>query len=215
MEEVTVTDAPDLARRTAARQGGRRPSTTHAELSHIALALFVEHGFDAITLDDIAAAAGIGRRTLFRYVASKNDLPWGDFDELLVRLREQLTHMPDDRPLLDVLRVAIIEFNRVPAEEVPFHRQRMELLLNVPALAAHSTLRYAGWRHVIAEYAARRLGVAPDSLAPQAIAWAMLGVALAAYEHWLRETDADLSVLLHEGFEALRGALDVPPFSGS
>ena len=51
----------------AASRHGRPPSTTEGELSHIALGLFARKGFEATTVDDIAAAAGIGRRTFFRY----------------------------------------------------------------------------------------------------------------------------------------------------
>jgi TetR/AcrR family transcriptional regulator, regulator of mycofactocin system len=189
---------------------GRRPSTSQAELSHVALQLFAERGFDETTVDDIAAAAGIGRRTFFRYFASKNDLPWGDFDEQLEKMRKYLREMPDDVPLMDALRASVIEFNRLPPEEIPWHRQRMHLLLNVPTLLAHSTLRYQAWRQVVAEYAARRLGVPEDSLAPNAIAWALLGIALSAYEQWLQHEDADLTELLdaslrilNSGFTAL------------
>jgi hypothetical protein len=43
---------------------------------------------EAITIDDIAAAAGIGRRTLFRYYPSKNDILWGAVRPEFVRLRD-------------------------------------------------------------------------------------------------------------------------------
>ncbi|MGH1553997.1 TetR family transcriptional regulator [Streptomyces sp. L7] len=59
-------------------------------LERLGFDLFARHGFDRTTVDDIAAAAGIGRRTFFRYFASKNDLVWGDFEGQLVRLRELL-----------------------------------------------------------------------------------------------------------------------------
>ena len=42
---------------------GRAPATTHGELSHIALTLFLDRGFDETTIDDIVRTAGIGRRT--------------------------------------------------------------------------------------------------------------------------------------------------------
>ena len=182
---------------------GRRPSTTKADLSHVALHLFEERGFEETTVDDIAAAAGIGRRTFFRYFASKNDLPWGDFETELQRMRRFLDDVPDDVPLLDALRAAVVEFNRVPAEELPWHRQRMRLLLNVPALLAYSTLRYRAWREVIAEYAGRRLGVPPDSLEPQALAWMLLGIALAAYEQWLKDENSHLEELLEASLRTL------------
>ena len=59
---------------------GRPAVTTRAELEQISLAIFSEQGFDVTSVDEIAAAAGIGRRTFFRYFKSKNDAVWGDFD---------------------------------------------------------------------------------------------------------------------------------------
>src|SRR5215213_2120704 len=62
---------------------GRPPATTHAAIERTAFALFERQGFEATTLDDIAAALGVGRRTLFRYYPSKNDILWGRFDASL------------------------------------------------------------------------------------------------------------------------------------
>jgi len=185
---------------------GRAPATTHGELSHVALTLFLERGFDETTVDDIVQTAGIGRRTFFRYFRSKNDLPWGDFDRLLDQMRRYLDDLPHDLPLRDALRLAVVEFNRFPDDEIPFHRERMWLLLNVPSLVAHSTLRYAGWRQVIAEFVAARTGAGADDLQPQAISWACLGLCLAAYEQWLAHEDADLLALIDEAFVRLGAA---------
>merc|ERR1711969_548189 len=100
-------------------------------------------------------------------------------------MRGHLAALPADLPLRDALRLAVIEFNRFPADEIPVHRERMWLLLNVPTLLAHSTLRYMEWRQVIAEFVAERLRQPADALEPQAIAWACLGLSLASYEQWL------------------------------
>jgi mycofactocin system transcriptional regulator len=214
---MSIGDEADSLRPDAHRPGsprpdaprlGRQPSTTQAELSHIALQLFIENGFDATTIDEIAARAGIGRRTFFRYFPSKNDLPWGDFDGLLDRMRAFLHALPAEMPLVEALRAAVIEFNRFPREEVPYHRQRMDLLLNVPTLVAHSTLRYASWRQVVAEFAAERLELPADSLQPQAIAWTYLAISLSAYEQWLKHDDADLLALLDAAFRMLDTTFD-------
>ena len=190
------------------RRLGRAPSTTHAEISHTALALFMDRGFDHTTVDDIAREAGIGRRTFFRYFPSKNDLPWGQFDELLDRMRAHLANTPDDLPLMEQLRQAIIEFNRVPESEWEYHRRRMELLLHVPTLLAHSTLRYAAWRQVVAEHVAHRLELPESDLIPQTIAWTCLGVCLAAYEQWLANADSTLLELLDEAFRLIDERID-------
>jgi len=190
--------------RTAGPRIGRQPVTTAAALSHVALHLFIERGFEQTTVDDIARAAGIGRRTLFRYFPSKMDLPWGDFDAELTRMRAFLDAVEPDVALVDALVVAVVEFNRFPPEEVRFHRERMNLLLNVPALMAHSSLRYAAWRRVVSDFAASRLGVDAGAIEPTAIGWVFLGVSLAAYEQWLKVDDSDLVELLESAFQLVR-----------
>jgi mycofactocin system transcriptional regulator len=184
-------------------RAGRRRVTSRGELEHVAFELFGRNGFERTTVDDIAAAAGIGRRTFFRYFRSKNDVPWGDFDAMLRRMRERLDGCPPQRPLMEVVREALLDFNRVPAAEQPWHRRRMELILRTPALQANSTLRYADWRAVLAGFVGERLGRPADSLVPQTIAHATLGVAVAAYEQWLRHDGAELTALLDEAMREL------------
>lgn len=82
----------------APRRAGRRPVTSRSAIEHIALDLFSDRGFDSTTVDGIATAAGIGRRTVFRYYASKNDIPWGAFDEQLQRMRATFAALPPDVP---------------------------------------------------------------------------------------------------------------------
>jgi mycofactocin system transcriptional regulator len=185
---------------------GRRRATSRAELEQTAFTLFTARGFDATTVDEIAAAAGIGRRTFFRYFPSKNDIPWGAFEDELERMRVRLKASPPEIPLMDAIRVALIDFNRVAPAQVPLHRRRMELILRVPTLLAHSTLRFTAWREVVAEFVAERTGRRPDDLAPQAIAHAVLGVAIAAYEHWLDDPGSDLGTLLDDAMRQLAGA---------
>ena len=180
---------------------GRPQVTSRAELERIALDLFIRHGFAETTLDDIAAAAGIARRTFFGYYSSKNDVVWGDFAGLLAGMEEWLAQPAAvEAPLLDALTEAVVWFNDLPAEAVPAHRQRMALILHVPALQAHSTLRYADWRGVVARFAARRLDQPQDAALPQLIGHLALGSAVAAYEQWLAEPGSDLPALLTGAF---------------
>ncbi len=181
---------------------GRTPATSQREISRTAIKLFLEHGFEETFVDDIAQAAGISRRTFFRYFPSKNDLPWGEFDELIDALRQRLAGADPKLSIEAAVRQAIIEVNNYPEDERVYHRHRMGLLLTVPSLAAHSTLRYAAWRQVVAEFVADRRGERIDSLAPQAIAWACLGLCISAYEQWLADETSDLGDLLCSAFAA-------------
>ncbi|MCF8605340.1 mycofactocin system transcriptional regulator [Gordonia sp. HY442] len=183
--------------------GGRPAATTRGQLSDIAIELFSERGFDETSVDDIAAAAGIARRTLFRYYPSKNSLAWGEFDDHLDGLRALLAETPDDVSLGESLRRALVDFNEVPDEMTEQHRRRMSLLLTVPALQAHSMLMYADWRQVIADHCAARLGVAASDHTPQTVAWMTLGAALAAYDTWLASPGSDLAELMLTGSRTL------------
>ena len=128
---------------------GRRPSTTQDHITSVALELFASHGFDEVSVDDVARAAGIARRTLFRYYPSKNAIPWGDFDAHLNLMRELLAEGDQRGDIAVALRTALLAFNRFDDEER--HRQRMRLILGTDALQAHSMTMYAGWRTVVAE----------------------------------------------------------------
>ena len=182
---------------------GRPPSTSHATLEEVGIRLFVERGFDETSVEDIAAAAGIGRRTFFRYFPSKADLVWGDFDAELDRMRACLARLDPHLPMMEAVRQAVIDFNALQPEQEAQHRRRLTLILGVPTLIAHSTLQFAHWRAVIAEFAAQRLGQDAGDLLPRTIGHCALGAAVAAYEEWLRDTGADLGALLDEAFGQL------------
>ncbi|MDR6173930.1 mycofactocin system transcriptional regulator [Nocardioides zeae] len=186
---------------------GRPRSTTHESIESVALDLFHRDGFEQTTVDDIATAAGISRRTLFRYFASKNDIPWGRFSEGLAELARRLDEAPHDEPVWQALHDAILDFNAVPAGGEEQHRRRMRLLLGTPALQAHSALMYAEWRGVIARFVAERRGIAADDVRAVVVGHAALGVSLAAYETWLAHDDADLGEQLDAALGALRDHL--------
>lgn len=204
MSAVTENDGTGSTGGGGARRAGRRPVTSRSEIEHIALEMFSDQGFEHTTVDDVAHAAGIGRRTFFRYFASKNDIAWGAFEEQLVRMRAVLAAQPSDLPTLEGVRRAVLEFNHVEPDEQPWHRRRLRLILQTPALQAHSTLRYASWREVVADYVAERRGEDASELVPQSVGHACLGVCIAAYERWLADDGSELADLLDEVLRALQ-----------
>ena len=187
---------------------GRRRSTTWDHISNVAIDLFAARGFDEVSVDDVAEAAGIARRTLFRYYPSKNALPWGDFDAHLAHMRDLLSDLDPDVPVGDALRTALLAFNSFDEQETARHRQRMRVILQTAALQAYSMTMYAGWRAVVAAFVARRLDAEAADLVPQTVAWTMLGVALSAYEHWLADESVSLEQALGDSFDTVRPGLD-------
>lgn len=197
-----------VSRRKPSGRVGRRPSTTRGQISDLAIELFTENGFDSTSVDDIAEAAGIARRTFFRYFPSKNAVPWGDFDEQLAALRTLMAELPTNISLAEGIRSALLQFNTFPEDEKPVHRQRMELILRNSALQGYSTLMYEGWREVIAEYVAARTDSSPTDHFPRTVGWMVLGVAMSAYEQWLTDETLELAQLLSDGTRSLYLGLD-------
>jgi mycofactocin system transcriptional regulator len=187
---------------------GRRRSTTPHHITDVALQLFAARGFENVSVDDVAQAAGIARRTLFRYYPSKNAIPWGDFDAHLQHLRELLDQVDPDVPLGQALRAALLAFNTFDESETLRHRQRMRVILQTAELQAYSMTMYAGWREVIAAFVARRTSTKTTDLLPQTVAWMLLGVALSAYEHWLEDESVSLPQALGDAFDVVGSGLD-------
>jgi mycofactocin system transcriptional regulator len=195
------TAGDDLRVRSVA--AGRPPRTTHAQVSRVALELFARNGFEETTVEDIAARLGVGRRTLFRYFPSKNDMVWGDFHWVLDRLRADLAVADPDEPLMEALTRAVVASNTYADEQLPELRIRMSLITSVPALQAHSMLRYEAWRGVVADFAGRRLDVAPTHLLPQTLGFAALGASMSAFVAWVADPDSDLRTNLEQSYALL------------
>lgn len=190
---------------------GRRRSTTKDHIANVAIELFDTYGFSDVSVDDVALAAGIARRTLFRYYPSKNAIPWGDFDTHLREFTELFGEADLRLPMAAILRAALLDFNTFDRSEAARHRQRMRLILESPELQAYSMTLYAGWRDVVAAFVARRTGAQAGDLIPQTVGWTMLGVALAAHEHWLARGEAadsqSLRSDLGDAFDAISAGL--------
>jgi TetR/AcrR family transcriptional regulator, regulator of mycofactocin system len=187
---------------------GRPPSTSRGELERVALRLFLEEGFEQTTVDHIATELGVARRTVFRYFPSKNDIVWGDFDAVLSRLRTELDARDPDRPMMQTLREAVVASNAYPPALLPELRTRITLIMRVPALQAHSMLRYAAWRRVVAEFAAAVTGGRPDDLGPRALGYAALAASTAAFGYWADYPASDLPRLLDESYRMLEAGFE-------
>lgn len=186
---------------------GRPPVTSRAELEQISLAMFADRGFDVTSVDEIAAAAGIGRRTFFRYFKSKNDVVWGDFDSQLERFDQWFRECRPELPIVAAVRAGVVHFNTFDEAATISLKVRMGIILSSPALQAYSTLRYGAWRAVIVRFAAGRLALTEQDLVPRTIGHLALGAALSAYEQWLVADGADLIALLDRSL-ALLGTPD-------
>jgi mycofactocin system transcriptional regulator len=182
---------------------GRPPHTSRRELEVIALRLFTDQGFEQTSIEQIAAAAGVNRRTLFRYFDSKSAILWNDFDAEVAAIRLAFARVDDSVPMMDAIRQVVVAVNRYSAADIPELRARLNLIVSVPALQASAGPHYEEWERAVSEFAGRRLDQPADSLYPLAIGRTTLAACRAAYDRWLARADADLTGYLDVAMAAL------------
>ncbi len=178
---------------------------TRARVERAALELFTRLGFEQVTADEVADAAGTSRRTFFRLFPTKADAVWGDFAGHVARLDDLLSASDGDQHVLASICAAYVRVNDYADDDLPVLRQRMRLILGEPALQAHSQLRYADIDRVVAEHTARRTGTHPSSLVPRLVAVTTRAAATTAFRTWLDDERHTLAAALHEAFDELAG----------
>jgi mycofactocin system transcriptional regulator len=195
---MSETDVPGTVPRR-----GRPPGTSARNLELIALRLFTANGFDETTVEQIAAEAGVSRRTFFRYYDTKAAVLWHEFDQEVDELRTAFAHVDDNIAMMEAIRQVIVSVNRYSAADVPELRMRINLIGSVPALQASAAPHYDAWERTVSEFAAARTGRPPDSLIPLAIGRATLAACRAAFDQWVVQADAHLTIYLDEALSAL------------
>lgn len=196
-------DALPLAPAGAQARRGRPPGTSARALELIALELFSAQGFEETTIDQIAAAAGVSKRTFFRYFDSKSSVLWNAFDTEVEHIRRVLAGMPADLSVMEAVRLAVLEVNHYRADDVPELRTRMSLVGSVPELGASAAVHYDAWEQAVIDFVAERTGRPTRSLYPVTVGRATLAACRAAYEQWVDQADADLTVYLDAALRAL------------
>ena len=189
----------------------RRKQLTAAELEAAALRLFGERGFDAVTVDDIAAEADVSRRTFFRYFASKEDVLLADHQVQLARLRGAMEARPSDEPILTALRNALLSITSDFEERRERVILRGRIMRETPSLQARSLVHQKAWEDAMQEMVADRLGVDPIAdLRPGVVAATALAAMRVAFTNWLNAgATGDLIRLTAEALDLLDGGLQL------
>jgi AcrR family transcriptional regulator len=167
-----VTDV-DLKHHDSLRE--RKKARTRAAIREHALRLFREQGYQATTVEQIAAAAEVSPSTFFRYFPTKEDVVLrDDFDERMV---EAFKRQPPSMTPLAALRAAIRDGVAAitPAEWEEF-RQATALSVTVPEVRARTLDELSRTINVMADALAKRTGRSPDDLAVRTYVGAIFGV---------------------------------------
>lgn len=173
---------PDSTSPSARR--GRPVSTASDDVTLVALKLFLSRGFDEVSMDDIAVASGVSRRTLFRHFPSKNALVWGDAEVLAERIATALTEAPPSSSLIEAITDAVEHALTLGDGELEIMRRRLELIAHSEPLRAYGIHSTEPTLQVLASFIAQRTGQEPVDLMPAAAASAITSAVWAALYWW-------------------------------
>jgi AcrR family transcriptional regulator len=139
------------ALREVARDAARQ------RLSDIAIQLFAERGFEAVTIEQIADRAGISARSVHRYFAAKEDMVIGMFEANGEFVRDALLARPVEEPVLVSIHAAYAALvERGP--DRPGDKVAMRLLASTPSLRARNVEKHLVWADLLTPVVTGRIG---------------------------------------------------------
>jgi AcrR family transcriptional regulator len=158
----------------------RKKARTRSTIQEHALRLFRERGYDATTVDDIAAAAEVSPSTFFRYFPTKEDVVL--YDDLDPILFEAYAAQPADLSIVAAMRSVMKEVvGLVSPADLAKQGERAELIFSVPELRMRMLDELVRTLHVFGQLLASRAGKRADDPKMQALAGAMLGIVIATW----------------------------------
>jgi len=182
-----------------------------AEITETAMRLFAEQGFDTTTIEQIAASAGISRRSFFRYFGAKEDIVLGDVAALGQKVRIALAARPPEEGAWTALRAAFLSLRDPDATSQASTQAELavaKMYHSAPSLRARHLEKHLSWQELLAPDVERRLGVAggptPDPRARAVIAAALACLDIAVDAWRASDGTADVVQLFDEVVAAVR-----------
>jgi AcrR family transcriptional regulator len=175
-DDVVHTTSPPLGRRERKRLATRRL------LVDTALELFDQHGFDDVTVADIAAACDLDPSTFFRHIGSKDAVLFTDLDEFADRIGPALAARPTDESVLDAIVNAMLDLGRDRTLRPELEMLRTRLRDSSPALRTQDLVHREHLAEQLTAAIGARVQADPDDPTPYLAAtlW------VAAFTHYRR-----------------------------
>ena len=195
----------------------RKKRETRAALAEAALTLIAERGLDHVTVDEIAATAGVSARTFFNYFPTKEDAVVGFGEEGIARVGQAIRAAPAELSALTAIRLALLAEAVVIAENPTHLILQMQIADRSPALWPRLI---AGGENALRDIAAeigKRLGLDPaETDFPDLLAQVAGSTFRSSVLRWHRsDRTRDLAELINRDFDALQAGLPDPERSGS
>lgn len=183
----------------------RKKAGTRAAIQEHAMRLFLEHGFDATTVEMIAAAANVSQMTCFRHFPTKEALVLSDpYDPLIAAYVEA---EPASLSSFERIRNGVLKsLDQITPDDIRLVLERTRLVLRTPQLRARYWEQQTATRAVLVRALGHSQGDHDYRL--NVVASACLGTMTTAIEFWASHPDgADLKGLMEHAFEVLRAEI--------
>ncbi len=165
----------------------RKKQQTWGLIAQTARRLFQEHGFDAVTVADVAREADVSRKTVFNYFPTKEDLFYSGLEFFEAQLLEAIRERKPGESILAAFERFVTEPRGLLAADAPDAGERplaiIRLITGSSALLAREQQIYAGYAAALAALIAEETRARPDDIAPWVAANAMIGLHKALVDH--------------------------------
>jgi AcrR family transcriptional regulator len=162
----------------------RKKQRTRELIAQAALELFLERGFDAVTIADVAERADVDVKTIYNYYGSKADLFYHRLEELQESLLAAIRERQAGESVLAAFSRFLLAAQGYLGDERATARLRgvTEMIVGSPTLLAYEEQVYARFASALADLLAEETGARGDA-EPSVVAYALIGLhrSLVAY----------------------------------
>jgi AcrR family transcriptional regulator len=186
----------------------RNKARARAEIADAALQLFFDRGFEGVTVDEIVSAAGVSRRTFFRYFDTKEDALLADYPELNAQLTEALDASELD-DAMGAIRTGLHGMADWYIERSDAVLARSKVIRDTSMNVAARNLEFlTQWERGVANAVANQVGADPGALLPRTAAAMVVGAFRAALTQWVRSRcREDLHTLIDQALDLIEQGL--------
>ncbi len=192
----------------------RNKARARAEIADAALRLFFDRGFEGVTVDEIVSAAGVSRRTFFRYFETKEDALLSDYPELNARLSEALD-ATEPGNALEAIRAGLHAMADWYIERSEAVLARSKVIRDTSMNVAARNLEFlTQWEQGVAHAVANQVGADVGDLLPRTASAMIVAGFRAALTQWVRSScGEDLHALTDQALDLIEHGLQ-PVLSG-
>jgi AcrR family transcriptional regulator len=191
-DDLTAVAAPPDRR-------ARNRARTHRALVEAALELFSEEGFDAVSVERIADAAGVSPRTFFRYFPTKEDVVVADYEAEFDAWDEEVSDPHPGETILEIIRRGTKRVGADYAERAQHWDRFFSLVATEPALQQRLLASRALLLQRASASLARLLELPPDDPRPAALAGAAMAATDTAVRSWYASGQAQPRAAVIDG----------------